>query len=202
MWWQQSVFTAAGQKPGDKNHHLRRSCCIYFKSLWGEIPKIFSFIRAHDSVLSCGEARLFCLRQKLVMLTRSSVLCKSPRTGLQTDPHLSPGQFQGSWLLFRPQKWPDLSPLQMLGKPDPKSGFNLDLKAPFLSMLIKATLCSVWTIDIKAHELAARRTYRLYECPVVAVNKTYKETVREYLYLSFLHLPSCYCRLGGLLYIF
>lgn len=101
-----------------------------------------------------------------------SVLCKPPRTGLRTDPHLSPGQFQGSWLLFRPQKWPDLSPLQTLGKPDPKRGFNLDPNAPFLSMLIKATLCSVWTIDIKAHELAERRTCRLYECHVVAVNKT------------------------------
>lgn len=52
-------------------------------------------------------------------------------------------------------------------QPDP----NLDLNAPFLSMLKTATLCSVWTIDIKAHELADWRTYRLYECHVVAVNK-------------------------------
>lgn len=41
----------------------------------------------------------------------------------------------------------------------------------FLSMLKTATLCSVWTIDIKAHELAERRPYRWYECHVVAVNK-------------------------------
>lgn len=54
----------------------------------------------------------------------------------------------------------------------PKHGFHLDLNTPFSSMLIKATLCSVWTIDIKAHKLAERRTYRSYECHVVAVNKT------------------------------
>lgn len=58
-----------------------------------------------------------------------------------------------------------------LWKLHPKHGFNLDLDAPLLSMLKTATLCFVWTIDIKAHQLAERRTYRLYECHVVAVNK-------------------------------